>query len=143
VLEHPARSKIMQAIEAEPGVHFLALSRRLAIGNGTLDHHLRKLEQANLVRRHSSPGYVCFFPAGTGWAAMQAAPALRSDGGRAVAKALAEQPGATSREIAAKLGLAPSTVAYHLKRLQGAGVVTTGRTGSRLSGQDPAAAASA
>lgn len=134
VLDHPTRRRIHEAIEAEPGIHFQALARQVEVGRGTLEHHLRKLTDAELVTVRRAPGYTCYFPKGkVDRHFLDAAPALRSDGSRAVLQAVAAKPGTSSRDLAAHLGIAPSTVSYHLKRLETAGLVTPGeKAGVRI-----------
>lgn len=134
VLEHPMRRRIYDAIGAEPGIHFQALARKAGTGRGALDHHLRKLVAAELVTVRRAPGFTCYFQKGTlGRQVLDAAPALRSDGSRAVLQAVAAMPGSSSRQLAAHLGVAPSTMSYHLKRLQDAGLVTPGeKSGVRV-----------
>lgn len=133
VLEHPQRARLLDAVQADPGVHFQELSRRLGLGHGVLEHHLRKLVDAELVVVRRSAGYTCYFPKATDRRVMDAAPMLRSGGSRAVLAAVAQRPGTSSRDLAAHLGLAPSTVSYHLKRLETAGLVLPdARAGVRL-----------
>jgi DNA-binding transcriptional ArsR family regulator len=133
VLDHPQRARLLDAIQADPGVHFQELARRLGLGHGVLDHHLRKLMDADLVLLRRAPGYTCYFPKATDRRMMDAAPMLRSGGSRAVLGAVAERPGVSSRDLASHLGLAPSTVSYHLKRLETAGLVLPDpRAGVRL-----------
>jgi predicted transcriptional regulator len=126
ILKHPNRARINELIRAEPGIHFQDLARRVGLGRGTLDHHLRKLVDAELVTIRRSGGYACCFPKGSGAIdrrLMDAAPVLRSQGGRAVLQVVARRPGTSNRDLAMELGLAPSTVSYHLKKLELAGLV--------------------
>ncbi|MEA3136560.1 MAG: hypothetical protein QOC71_841, partial [Thermoplasmata archaeon] len=126
LLDNPNRARILDLVRAEPGIHFQDLSRKAAVGRGTLDHHLRKLVDAELVTIRRTSGYSCCFPKGVGAIdrrLMDAAPVLRSEGGRAVLQVVARRPGASSRDLAVELGLAPSTVSYHHKRLETAGLV--------------------
>jgi DNA-binding transcriptional ArsR family regulator len=123
VLDHPQRARLMEAIRADPGVHFQELCRRMGLGHGVLEHHVRKLVDAELVVVRRTSGYTCYFPKATDRRMMDAAPMLRSGGSRAVFRAVAAQPGTSSRDLAVHLGLAPSTVSYHLKRLETAGLV--------------------
>ncbi len=134
VLDHPTRRRIKDAIEGEPGIHFQALARQVEVGRGTLEHHLRKLIEADLVTVRRAPGYTCYFPKGKiDRHLLDAAPALRSGGSRAVLQAVAAKPGTSSRDLAAHLGIAPSTVSYHLKRLETAGLVAPGeKAGVRI-----------
>lgn len=124
VLQNPNRSRILDLVRAQPGIHFQDLVRQAAVGRGTLEHHLRKLEAADLVIIKRAKGYACCFPKGVvDRRLMEAAPVLRSEGGRAVLREVARRPGASSRDLAVQLGFAPSTVSYHLKRLESAGLV--------------------
>jgi DNA-binding transcriptional ArsR family regulator len=124
VLRNPNRARILDLVRAQPGVHFQDLVRQAGVGRGTLEHHLRKLEAAGLVTIKRSKGYACCFPKGVvDRRLMEAAPVLRSEGGRAVLREVARRPGASSRDLAGQLGFAPSTVSYHLKRLESAGLV--------------------
>ncbi len=134
LLDHPVRRAIADAIDGEPGIHFLALSRKVGAGRGALEHHLRKMTAAGLVTRQQAAGYTCYFPKGkVDRHLMAAAASLRSDGSRAILQAVAATPGASSRDLAARLGLAPSTISYHLKRLEQAGLVAPGvRSGVQL-----------
>ena len=146
LLEHPRRAQVLQLVQAEPGIHFQDLARRLAVGRGTLDHHLRKMLAAGLLTKVQHNGYACYFPKGAvDRRVMAAAPLLRSGGGRAVFQALRQQPGRSGRELALALGLSQSTVSYHLRKLQEAGLVFGAGDGAglRLSplGEQAAAAA--
>lgn len=51
LLEHPARKRIMQMIEQEPGITTNEAERRMALGHGAFAHHLRKLEESGRVAR--------------------------------------------------------------------------------------------
>lgn len=133
VLDHPTRRRIHDAIQAEPGIHFQALSRKAGVGRGALDHHLRKLVAADVVTVRKAPGYTCYFPKGRlDRRFLDAAPAVRSEGSKAVLQAVATRPGTSSRDLALGLGMAPSTVSYHIKRLQAAGLVSPGDVGVHL-----------
>lgn len=134
LLDHPTRRRILDAIESEPGIHFMELSRKADLGRSSLEHHLRKMQAANLITRQQGPGFTCYFPKGrVDRHLMGAAPSLRSDGSRALLQAIAASPGTSSRELAATLGITPSTISYHLKRLETAGLVAPGiRAGVRL-----------
>lgn len=130
VLEHPLRAQITQLVEAEPGIHFQELVRRLDAGRGTMEHHLRKLVAANVLSIQVSQGFTCFFPKGkVDRHLMAAAPVLKSDGARQVLQAIQAQPGRAAQDIAAAIGLTASTVNYHLKRLVTSGLVVHERRG--------------
>lgn len=130
VLEHPLRAQITSLVESEPGIHFQELVRRLDAGRGTMEHHLRKLVAANVLTMQVSQGFTCFFPKGkVDRHLMAAAPVLKSEGARQVLQCIQEQPGRAAQDVAAAIGLTPSTVNYHLKRLQQSGLVSAERSG--------------
>ncbi|MEK6974851.1 MAG: winged helix-turn-helix transcriptional regulator [Candidatus Thermoplasmatota archaeon] len=130
VLDHPLRAQIATLVEAEPGIHFQELVRRLDAGRGTMEHHLRKLVAANVVSAQATQGFTCYFPKGkVDRHLMAAAPVLKSDGARQVLQCIQEQPGRAAQDVAAVTGLTPSTVNYHLKRLAQSGLVSSARSG--------------
>ncbi len=129
LLEDPTRATIMDALEADPGLHFRALCERLGANPGRIRHHLHKLQQAGLIRARQSPGYTCYFPAATCRAVLDAGPLLRSEGARHILAALRQTPGARSKDLASAAGLSAATATYHLKRLQDAGLVAAQRDG--------------
>lgn len=136
LLEHPRRAQILQLVQTEPGIHFQDLGRRLTLGRGTLEHHLRKMVAANLLTKVRHGGYACYFPKGAvDRRLMAAAPLLRSASGRSILTTVRERPGLSGRQIALELGLSQSTVSYHLRRLEQAGLVfgAGAATGVRLS----------
>jgi predicted transcriptional regulator len=89
-------------------------------------------------------GYTLYFlgahvPAGSA----ESASALKADGARKILDAVRQQPGLSSVDVAARCGLQPSTVTYHVQRLQAAGLLTGLRDGRavRLHPTEPSATA--
>jgi predicted transcriptional regulator len=130
LLEHPARARLVQLVQAEPGVHFQDLVRRSGLPNGTAVHHLHKLADAGLVAARPLGRYTCYFPGPSpDRASLAAAPVTRSDGARRILAELTANPGLSGTDLAVRLGLQASTVTYHVKRLQEAGLVAAARDG--------------
>jgi len=127
---HPARGALLDVIQAEPGIHFGELQRRTRMANGTLAHHLGKLEHSGLVTARRLGRYATYFPgAAVPDGAAQAAAVSRSTGAQLVLDAVRRQPGSSNLQLAHLTGLRPSTVNYHLQRLQDAGLVGIVRDG--------------
>ncbi len=123
LLEHPNRAALYDAIRAQPGIHHVALVRLLGKGKGVVAHHLRKLEAGGLVTVHRSAGKTCYFvPGSTHHGLMVALPHV-SEAGRRVLAFVCAHPGAVGSEVAASLGLAKSTLSYHVARLREAGLL--------------------
>ena len=130
LLDHPARARLVQIVEAEPGIHFHDLAAKAELANGTAVHHLRKLSDSGHINVRRSGRYTCYFPGGRvdpGQAA--AAPLLKSDGAKQVLDAIKGRPGMSNLEVAQATGLQPSTVNYHVQRLSQAGLVAALRDG--------------
>lgn len=133
LLEHPMRATILDAVRAEPGIHFRALCTRLGANPGCVRHHVRKLIEGDHLVERASPGYTCYFPqGGTSRSLIQAGPMMRSEGARNLIGCLAQRPGANAKELAGLAGLSPATATYHLKRLQDVGLVDVQRDGRCL-----------
>src|SRR5205814_1837843 len=62
LLNHPARARLAQLVEANPGIHFHDLARQAGLANGSAVHHLRKLTDAGHVSLRRSGRYTCYFP---------------------------------------------------------------------------------
>ncbi|MES2154562.1 MAG: helix-turn-helix domain-containing protein [bacterium] len=141
VLANPTRARIAQLVQREPGIHLQELVRRVGIGNGAVEHHLRTLAEAGAVVASRRHGYTCYFPRGTGRLAMEAAPLVKSPVAKAILAAARGQPGVTSAEVARRLGVSPPTVHYHVDRLRKAGILRADLAGLMLVGGPSAVAA--
>lgn len=119
VLENPVRDELMDRIREDPGVHLAGLIKEGGVGNGATRHHLRKLEEANLVERVEIQGYVRFFPAGELTDAEVRKQAVLKAGSNAqVYDAFRRDPGASIREIARRLDMSPSSVHRAVSQLR-------------------------
>lgn len=134
LLDNPTRRRIHDTIQAHPGIHFQELGRNLGGANGALHHHVRKLMLAGLLTTHETGGYTCYFVKGqVDRRAMAAAPALKAPSARSIMDLIIAEPGVTSGVVAARTGLASSTLSYHVRRLQDAGLIEVLRSGRNAS----------
>lgn len=127
LLQSPQRRRIMDLVEAQPGIHFKELLRQTGLPNGSLVHHVGQLQKAGLLVAKPSNGYTCYFPRGP--ADAERAALLKADGARQVLAAVQASPGLSGLEVAHLTGLQPSTVNYHAKRLADAGLLSPVRDG--------------
>lgn len=150
LLDHPARAKLVQIVESQPGIHFHDLAMKAELANGTAVHHLRKLSDSGHISVRRSGRYTCYFPGGrVDPHAAAAAPLLKSEGAKQILEAVRNKPGMSNLELAQATGLQPSTVNYHVQRLSAAGLVAALRDGrnvrlhpgARAGSADPAPAA--
>lgn len=119
LLEHPVRGRLMEMVDAEPGVHLTELARRSGHSRSTTAHHLRVLEGAGLVKHVDLAGLRRYFPGpGPAPTGVEPGPTQR----RLLDGVLAE-PGLTVADLARRAGMAYGNAHYHLRRLEASGHV--------------------
>ncbi|MDP6155191.1 MAG: winged helix-turn-helix domain-containing protein [Candidatus Thermoplasmatota archaeon] len=62
ILENEKRRLIFTYIGEHPGEHYRRIKRELGIASGTLRHHLRRLEEAGMIRSERVGKYRYFYP---------------------------------------------------------------------------------
>ena len=133
VLEHPMRQQLLRAIQEQPGIHLreLASAHETAVTN--TQWHLRKLEQASLVKTQKVQGRRLYYPVQGGQESKSKAlenAALRNPNAERVTDFLAANAGCNQRALAEGLGMNPGTVRWHLRKLESAGLVRTIQEGA-------------
>jgi DNA-binding transcriptional ArsR family regulator len=126
VLEHPMRGELLSTIQTQPGIHLRELAQRHGTAVTNTQWHLRKLEQANLVKTQKVQGRRLYYPAQGGVETRAKAienAALRNPNAERVTQFLAANAGCNPRAVAEGLGMNPGTVRWHLRKLESAGLV--------------------
>ncbi len=112
-------------LSATPGAHFSKIRDDLQLGTGETQHHLRQLEDDDVVESRKDGDYRRYYPAGQFSEFEQISLGhLRRETQRGVLVALLEDPGATSGDIAAQLDVSRPTVSKHAARLEEAGLLS-------------------
>ena len=126
VLDHYLRGKIHGYIIANPGEHYNAIKNALNINNGSLAYHLSILEKEELIKSRNESVYKRFYPY-----SMNLGDESQSTTNiqKLILNQLEHNPGITQKKIAAKLGIHPSTVNYHIKNLHKKDLIRTERKG--------------
>ena len=128
------RSRIHSCVNRNPGIHFNEISRTLDIATGQTQHHLRKLHRDGRVEREEICGKTHFYPPTyTPWE-RGAIALLRRETAREVVAYLLRHDAAHPGVLADRLGVARSTVEWHLSNLVECDVVskrTVKRDGTR------------
>ncbi len=139
--EPEKRKNIYEMIRGSPGIHLRELERRLDISLGNLQYHLNYLEKKNLISRTRDEEYIRFFIINK-LESKEDIPILsllRRQGCRHILINLLQCPFMTNKELAEMLELAPSTISWHLRKIDKAGVLTKEKKGRevRFSVKDP------
>lgn len=120
------RSRVRTCISRHPGIHFNGITRKLDIATGQTQYHLRKLRREDLIKREDICGRTHYYlPTYSDWE-RGAIALLRRETTREVVLVLLEQKRASPGDITDRLGIARSTVEWHLSNLTEYDVVTKG-----------------
>lgn len=125
-----SRRRIYRLVEDNPGIHFRDVLGRLDYAQGTVQYHLRRLADEGLIEVADDGKYTRYYPAAEFSEADRAVMAAlrRTYSRRIIAYLLSEGPLTTS-ELADRVEKAPSTVSWHLSKLDEAGLVERERRG--------------
>lgn len=129
------RRRILRFVERFPGLHLRDLARRSRLSEALAAYHLEALEKEGFVRSQFDSFYRRFY--------VVHGPAPSADEARLLAMVrqtiplqitilLLDDPGAPQATLSKKLGLAKSTVSYHIARLESAGLLLVEPHGVRL-----------
>ncbi len=120
----PTREVILACIGRYPGIHLRGIERELGLSSALVHYHVKSLETSGEVVAAAVGGYLRFYPADLGEGRGEI-----SDEDREVLAALREEiplhvilllldGGPTPQsDLVEELGLAKSTVSYHIDRL--------------------------
>lgn len=112
LLAHPTRAAALAHIQARPGVRTMELAVALGAHARTLDHHLRALARAGLVKPLLVGRERAWFAAGASTVATPMTPEQAR-----LVEVVERHPGLSQRELARAAGVAPSTVSHHVRSL--------------------------
>ena len=132
LLLHPVRRKIYSILAENPGSYFFDLAKFLDLPQGTLNWHLKRLEEDNLIKSIKYAGKRVYYPAGLRSAeAERIFTVLRPPTANKIFTYVLNLPGSFQTQIAQ--GINPpvhhDTVRYHFTRLEDVGLIETKRSG--------------
>lgn len=117
------RDRIRRAVETEPGIHFRGLTRALDVAPGQVQHHVRTLRRAGAVVTEDHRGRTHYYPPTFDAWERRAIAALRRETARDVVARLLEGGASDPSTVADEVGVARSTLEWHLDALVEAGLV--------------------
>jgi predicted transcriptional regulator len=122
------RSEIFRLVARVPGAHLRGIERMTGLPLGQVLYHLDRLEKMGLVVSVRDYGFRRYFVTRTvDRREKKFLGALRHEVPRRLVLALLERTGQTHKELQAALGVAGSTLSFHLQRLLASGVVSRAR----------------
>lgn len=139
--EPSTRRRVYELVQEHPGLHQREIARRLDLRASHAEYHLRQLGKAGLLRTEESEGYKRYFvavepaepipegavePRDRPWVAL-----LRQKRPLEIAAHLLQQGPSQMGEVADRMGIAASTLSYHVDKLEDAGIVERTRRGNQ------------
>ncbi len=131
VLKLEVRKKIMKEIAKSPGIHFRELQRRTKLAVGSLQYHLDVLQKVHLIKTVKKGKFVRFFPVigEQTEEEKETLSFLRDDSVRKIVLLLLSKEQVNNKQISDFLALSPSTVSFHLQKLEEGGLIVKHRQG--------------
>jgi predicted transcriptional regulator len=118
------RDRIAARVKTDPGVHFNELVRGLDLAPGQVQYHLRRLEW---VVGEELYGRTHYYPPGYDAWDRRALALLRRETSADIVGTLVESGPVPATAVAERVGIARSTLSWHLERLQKVGLVEESR----------------
>lgn len=124
-----ARKKIYEIVFKFPGIHFREIQRKTNLAVGCLKYNLNILEESKLIVSEKCGKNLRYFLPTFTAEEKKLLGMLRLKSIRRILIYLLTRPSAKHRNIASELDLSPSTISWHLKRLESLGVIKPERNG--------------
>jgi predicted transcriptional regulator len=119
VLDLDSRRRILEGVQAHPGLHLRALAHVLGMPLSTLEYHCYLLvRQGHLATRESGKFKAFFPPEGIDRRDKDILYMVRRDGLRRICAHLVLHPGTTPGELKEALAISGPTLSFHLNKLR-------------------------
>ena len=125
-----SRAEVARYVREHPGSHFSAIVDALDQATGQVQHHVSRLVRDGDLERASLYGQTHYYPTGYDEWEQGAMALLRRETTRGLVAALLTEDGRRPGALADDLGVARSTLEYHLDRLVERSVVEKRRDDS-------------
>jgi predicted transcriptional regulator len=129
-LEHDLRESLFESVERTPGSNLSTLAEGADASLSSVRHHLRILEEENLIFGERIRGQRRYFLGTESEPELVAA--LDDTATEPILRALAASGPASVTELAEELGRDPSTISHHVSRLEDDGLVERERDGQSV-----------
>jgi len=133
VLELETRRKIYEVVKKHSGCHFRELERQSGLATGILKYHLDFLTKHDLIKKEKDGNNLRYFPNNVEPENRKLLSILRQKNIRKIILFILANKDCHHDDIVRFLGLSPSTVSWHLKKLVKNGIINQAREGRKTS----------
>jgi predicted transcriptional regulator len=121
---YDVRVTLLKHISENPGIRYRELFRLTNLANGVLTYHLSSLEKTNRVKVDRRSRVTRYYPLDVSSQESDVIGSLKPETARKIVMFILEHDLCTFNEIVERIGKAPSTVSWTLKRLKDSGIIT-------------------
>ena len=114
---------ILKTIEKNPGIRYREIMGELGLKNGTLSHHLRKLEKQSVLRVERTPRVARFYPLSVNEAEIPIITRLRQETPRRILRLLLDLDEVNFSEMFLRIKRSPGTTSRYVTELVDDGIV--------------------
>ena len=114
---------ILKTIEKNPGIRFREIMYELELKNGTLSHHLQKLEEQSVLRVERTPRVARFYPLSVNEAEIPIITRLRQETPRRILRLLLDLDEVNFSEMFLRIKRSPGTTSRYVTELVDDGIV--------------------
>jgi predicted transcriptional regulator len=118
VLELDARRKIYEVVRQFAGSHFREIERKSKLSTGTVKYHLSYLAKNELIKEERDGNNLRYFPKEFKPENRKLLGLLRQKSIRDILLFILTHSDCNHEQIAGKVKLSPSTISWHLKKLE-------------------------
>ena len=114
---------ILKTIEKNPGIRYREIMGELGLKNGTLSHHLQKLELQSVLRVERTPRVARFYPLSVNEAEIPIIKRLRQETPRRILRLLLDLDEVNFSEMFLRIKRSPGTTSRYVTELVDDGIV--------------------
>jgi predicted transcriptional regulator len=131
ILEIEARKAIYDTVKNSSGCHFREIERRSGLSTGSVKYHLDYLTRNGLITIQKDGGNIRYFPISFNTGNKRLLGLLRQNSIRKVLLFMLSNHDINHEQIVDHVKLSPSTVSWHLKKLEEGGIIKSARKGRK------------
>ena len=131
ILEIASRRKIYEIVKSSAGSHFREIGRKSNLGIGTVKYHLSYLVRHGLLKEQKDSNTTRYFPLAFDSKNMELLGLLRQKSIRDILLFILTNENCNHEHIASFTKLSPSTVSWHVKKLEEHAIIQSKKTGRK------------
>lgn len=131
-LELESRRQLFELIQNNPGMHFREICRRVDMSPSVVDYHLRYMEVREIIVVKKEGRYSRYYPyEGMDVRDKPIMGLIQNPVLRGIIIHVLIHPGSTHKDILRAQSISPSTLSFHLSKLEKAGLIRKEKAGRK------------